>query len=1199
MIFSNSTKHNKTKQILTNVKNNSLLNSLLILFNILNYKNKMKQIVLAFFYHIYIYLYKFIIQVNSAIRLLVLVWLFIIFCFICYSVFCLYIDMSDWLSNQAFNLSLLSSSQISLVKGVDEVNNLITQSKDSNKIKLSRKVNKIIIPFKDLTETKFIETLILNLSTNSLNTILFQYSELQTFTHLMLGSQVGIVIKDLHDIKYYKLLFEHYKDMLESVMSRYYVDTPDFIIIHLIELSVDEKLQIGKLPQLSTKLVTIKENKTNFNNNILPLTLVETNYGTLLQGQIRINYLEALIKNLETNNLSLPLGFKASYSSLKLDLANDNITIQLKDEKVQLDFLKQVLVSSEENLENKFKVFISKNKFYLIITYISNKYNYNRIVFKIKTGKLLFCGKDSFDKEILKFLNKDTSKHFVREIGNLSASLNKDNEVELYTKTIKLSPIVYNNPEIKNRKGKASKVFTLDNKPALTKNPRIGTLDLETFNDVLVNGEIFARVYALGFATDSNNIKMYYLTDHFDNTIEGSNKLVLKCIDEIFEYELGGYTFYVHNLGKFDAIFIHKILLDHNTQAKDSYAVKYNTKAIYRDGKIISLEIVKTVKNKNIKIKLVDSLNILNNSLDKLCSDFGLNYKKGIFPYNFVNKNNLNYIGVTPDIQFWINKYNKNVNLDFYNEIKKNNWSLREETLKYLELDLSCLLEVIKKFQEILWEDHNIELTNSLTIASLAKNKFLKYYLKDSQIPLINNNNLFQFIYGGYFGGITEVYKPIANFFNYLDVNSLYPFAALNPMPALDCKWIESFNSEGLDLSKLFGVFFAKVETNDQYLGLLPLRTKAGIIFPEGKFEGIWATPELNMAKSHGYKITVIKGFQFNKQKSPFIDYVQELSALKDKLKGSPRQVVKNLLNNLIGRFGLNFVKPITKTVSKAGLDKILATKEVKTFKEINEENYLVTFYPIVNKDICDSHNLDYFKVLLEEKGTQLRQNAIFKDVSLVTAAFVTSYARVYMQKIKLAILEVGGLIYYSDTDSIVTNLSLKTLSKKLPSKIGNKLGQLKLEHTGEKAYFISNKTYILLTTKDKEIIKAKGIFSDSLSLADFENMYLNSKSVQGEKSSTITNYSRGSVTIQTKNITIDWNSFKKREKLFDSNNLWIDTKPIYIDNLSRSITLYRPLNIIKASSKPKPKPKPNCRFNLQPIKTNKNKKQNKQKQTK
>jgi hypothetical protein len=177
----------------------------------------------------------------------------------------------------------------------------------------------------------------------------------------------------------------------------------------------------------------------------------------------------------------------------------------------------------------------------------------------------------------------------------------------------------------------------------------------------------------------------------------------------------------------------------------------------------------------------------------------------------------------------------------------------------------------------------------------------------------------------------------------------------------------------------------------------------------------------------------------------------------------------------------------------------------------------------------------------------------------------VTAYARVYMHKIKLAILSVGGKIYYSDTDSIVTDLTLERLKETLGPKIGNKLGQLKLEHLLEEAYFISNKTYILLTSEGAEIKKAKGISPESLSLSDFENMYFNSQSVQGEKTSTNICYNKGSVSFQTKEININWDSFKKREKVFDSkNNLWIDTRPLYIDTLTKSITIYTPLNLIK-----------------------------------
>lgn len=80
-------------------------------------------------------------------------------------------------------------------------------------------------------------------------------------------------------------------------------------------------------------------------------------------------------------------------------------------------------------------------------------------------------------------------------------------------------------------------------------------------------------------------------------------------------------------------------------------------------------------------------------------------------------------------------------------------------------------------------------MTDSITISGLAKTKFLKFYIKNSKIPLINISTIFDFIYLAYFGGITEVYRPYGQNLIFLDVNSLYPFSALNPMPGLECKW--------------------------------------------------------------------------------------------------------------------------------------------------------------------------------------------------------------------------------------------------------------------------------------------------------------------------------------------------------------------------------------------------------------------------
>lgn len=45
--------------------------------------------------------------------------------------------------------------------------------------------------------------------------------------------------------------------------------------------------------------------------------------------------------------------------------------------------------------------------------------------------------------------------------------------------------------------------------------------------------------------------------------------------------------------------------------------------------------------------------------------------------------------------------------------------------------------------------------------------------------------------------------------------------------------------------------------------------------------------------------------------------------------------------------------------------------------------------------------------------------------LSISTASAIVSYARIYMQRVKLDILKRGGVLYYTDTDSIVTNIPL------------------------------------------------------------------------------------------------------------------------------------------------------------------------------
>ena len=124
------------------------------------------------------------------------------------------------------------------------------------------------------------------------------------------------------------------------------------------------------------------------------------------------------------------------------------------------------------------------------------------------------------------------------------------------------------------------------------------------------------------------------------------------------------YKVYIHNLANFDGIFLLRVLVKLG-----------NVNVLMNNGKLISIELKFTPIDSNYSIVLDfrDSYQILLSSLSKLGKSFKVAavgmlaacLRKTIFPYNFVNKNNLNYIGKTPDI-----KYFDNISIEKYNEYK-------------------------------------------------------------------------------------------------------------------------------------------------------------------------------------------------------------------------------------------------------------------------------------------------------------------------------------------------------------------------------------------------------------------------------------------------------------------------------------------------------------------------------------------------
>jgi hypothetical protein len=184
-------------------------------------------------------------------------------------------------------------------------------------------------------------------------------------------------------------------------------------------------------------------------------------------------------------------------------------------------------------------------------------------------------------------------------------------------------------------------------------------------------------VYAAGFAL-SGKTELFYIEQN-----ESSEQLVNRFFNCILNNnKLNNYTIYAHNLGRFDSLFIIKsLILNKNIKITP----------VWKDNSILSL----TINYFDTKFTILDSIQLIPGSLDSILNSFNSNIKKGYFPYNFVNKNNLYYTGNKPSKEFY-----NNISVKDYLTIPENNWDLKFETFNYLRSDVEGLLDVIIKFNK-------------------------------------------------------------------------------------------------------------------------------------------------------------------------------------------------------------------------------------------------------------------------------------------------------------------------------------------------------------------------------------------------------------------------------------------------------------------------------------------------------------------
>lgn len=412
--------------------------------------------------------------------------------------------------------------------------------------------------------------------------------------------------------------------------------------------------------------------------------------------------------------------------------------------------------------------------------------------------------------------------------------------------------------------------------------------------------------------------------------------------------------------------------------------------------------------------------------------------------------------------------------------------------LRYLGYDVISLYEVLQKLMAIAKLETK-QFVRILTTASLSRYLFKNGYggevfkdpgstktdyeiltynkswastkkMKNSNITYLECENK---IREGFYGGRTEVFKPICAGGYHYDVNSLYPSQCLdNYYPVGYPEYLCGFDECNLLWHKWLrnrqGLGFIKADVYVPPQNIPPLPSKIGkLAFLTGYITGTWTYVELLYAvEKCGVEIQHIhEMIHFKRVYKVFHNYVGCFYKLKEKasIEGndSLRAFAKLILNVAYGWTVLN------------RYDKT-ACKDISLYEKWFDKDPECILYS--NEDLGMFEIEDF-----------VRSDSVQAQVG----AYVTSYARLVLLD-ALRNQEKEGEVYYCDTDSLVCDTPL-------PDSMvhSSKIGLWDLEGVVDSAIFLQPKVYTECVN-GKDHIKFKGVTKsrqNSLGRSDYEEI--------------------------------------------------------------------------------------------------------------
>ena len=347
------------------------------------------------------------------------------------------------------------------------------------------------------------------------------------------------------------------------------------------------------------------------------------------------------------------------------------------------------------------------------------------------------------------------------------------------------------------------------------------------------------------------------------------------------------------------------------------------------------------------------------------------------------------------------------------------------------------------------------------------------------------------FVRLAYYGGRTELFREIGRGLRYFDINSSYPRSMLEMMPVGKPREVEAGTSlAALARLRKKGIGFIEctVEIPESCeIPPLPFRKDGKLVFPAGRFSGVWDYDELMLLYDPLVKGRIVRvGRSLWYDQAPvFKDYIEQLWSFRNK--SSPdyneglSEVAKLLMNALYGK---------------------CAQRPDRTQIVMPADGEWPDGYPSNGNPetapywICDTYSdAAYIMPQLSAHVTTLSRIRLWKGMaSVITPRWDPSQMKY-----------TRGHVWYCDTDSILCDVEVDDQ--------GTALGQWKDEYPGLllDGHFVLPKHYYLKKHKpdcyDRAcsgcagiVLRMKGLKGDKRTLESFETMLPTNKGGKGGK---------------------------------------------------------------------------------------------------